>query len=419
MTQGMRQHVWDASAIQRAMRLLSAHSPNIHDPQATAKAIRLLWDILHRRGMRPEIFQIPGIMPLLLVGDGPTLFITYIDDNHPGTSSGDTVDVDIVGDVATGPGVTRRAGALAVVSALAAGDLDPDKVTLIIESDRHTGSRALEVWLESSSRELDSALWETSDLPVPTPAVFRSATGLLTLRITVRPDVGHVENHFAGVLPDAGQLLATILSDLKSRDAEVLVPGFYEGVDAPDAEGLELMQAIAPAMHAWVMRGTLHDQASLSPEHLTLGAFCAPSVSIRSIELPDAWPCIARSARAVIEARLLPGQNARALVRSITDFIHVRVPSAQVETLMIRPPAPPSSFDFDAIADYAFVYPVAPGASPAGLLDSLGIPTIGFATVTRQADAAHEAVTVSTVVNSARFIADVAHRLTVRKRATR
>jgi acetylornithine deacetylase/succinyl-diaminopimelate desuccinylase-like protein len=411
--------LWDGNAIKRALRLLGARTAHINDAQATAQAMRLVWDILQRRGLPAEIFQLPGIMPLISVGHGPILLITYLDDAHPDLVHADGAAPNVAGDVASGAGLLRKAGVLGVLGALASGALRTDDVTLIVEGDRNRGSQALEAWLDASKRDFHAAIWEAHDLPIPTPALFRAATGVILLQVTVHSAPGRIEGHFAGAIPDAAHQLAQLLAELKSRDAEVLVPGFYDGVEGPDAEGIALLQAIAPAMRAWTARGMGDVDTVLTAEHLTLGVFCAPSVTVRSIHVPDCWPFMAHVAQATIEARLMPGQSARGVNRMLTDFVQARVPGAEVQTLLLRPPAPAASLDLGALGETAFVYPVAPGYSPAGLLDTLGIPTLGFATVSRDTSGAQESVSIAGIERASQTVTDVCLQAARDKRAIR
>jgi hypothetical protein len=359
--------------------------------------LRLLWDILHRRGAPIEIFQIPGVMPLMTIGSGPILLITFLDDPHPRSQSLEGGPPEITGDAVKAPGITRTAGLLAVLGAALEDVTMLRETTVVIEADRHAGSFAIESWLRAVNREYSAALWEVVDLPAPAPAVYATASGIVTMRVSISVAGRDVESFFGGVQPDAGHLLVDTLAALKSSDAEVLVPGFYDGVASPDSDGLRALNSIAPFVGAWLTRGSTPNVDRLSPSHLTLGTFVTPSITIRELRMDDASPYLSRSASAVIEARVMPGQNVFDAGQAIGEFIRARVPDATIEQMTIRPPTRVASLDQGAFASIAPTIPVAPGSSPAGLLDAAGVPTVGFSTVWRNPELFEESVTLTAI----------------------
>lgn len=343
-------------------------------------------------------------MPLVVAGHGSILLIAHIDDPHPYAQVDDFGPPSITGDTVTAPGITRKAGVLSAIGAVLGGDSVAELVTLVVESDRHDGSPAFAYWLDSMERGFSAALCEVSDLSVPAPALFLAATGVVTVEISLHDEGGAVERAYGGVLPDLGHQLVAVLAAMKSAEGEVLVPGFYDGVITPDVDGLGAIQRVASSVGAWLTRGAPPSDDRLSLNHLTLGAFLAPSIVVRDVRLNGAGPYLTNGASAIIEARIMPGQDAATIARSIGEYVHARIPQARVETLLLRPSAKAGAFDefdLDAIAP---VIPVAAGNSPAGLLDSVAIPTLGFSTVWRDPALSEERVTLSSIAQHSRTI---------------
>jgi acetylornithine deacetylase/succinyl-diaminopimelate desuccinylase-like protein len=396
--------IWDAAAIRRAIRLLGSHSSRIDDPQAGARALRLIWDIVQRRGAATDIFQLPGTMPLVIVGHGPNLIVTHLDDAHPSAQVEDVGPPSISGETVSVPGITRKAGVLAALGTVLGNDPIAEQITLVIEADRHSGSRAFAYWLDSTERDLSTACCEIADLPVPAPALFLAATGVATMKISLQLAGDTFERVYGGVRPDLGHQLVTTLAAMKSIDGEVLVPGFYDDVVTPEPDGLAALQQIAAPVGAWLTRGDPPDEGRLTSSHLTLGAFLAPSLNVRALELNGAGPYLASSASAIVEARIMPGQNAAAIARSITDFVRARIPDATVDTLLLLPAAKQPALDPALLATIAPVLPVAPGNTPAGLLETVGIPTIGFSTVWRDPAAQSEHVSLEAIPDGTAMI---------------
>lgn len=406
---------WDLAALRRSMRLLGAHSTHFSNVQSTARALRLIWDMLQRRNIPAELFQLPGMMPLIVAGRGPVLVNTYLDDTSAldGLHRGDPPIV--TNDSMIGQGTIRKAGLLAVVGALLSSPDVARHATLTIEADRHAGSAALEAWLHASPRPFAAGLYEVADLPVPAPALYSAATGVVELNITVQPDVGAMEHFYGGVLPDPGHQLVEAVSALKSRDAEVLVPGFYDHVVAPDPAGMAALNSVASSVGAWISRTVGPSEELLNASHLTLGVFCAPALLVRELAMAETGPYLSQTARATIEMRVMPGQDVYALIAAIRAFITARLPTATVEPLLVRKPAigwrgPMPSLN-------AMTLPISPGNSPAGLIESTGIPTMGFATVSRDPSESQESVEFARIMDGSNLVSTLIFNLAHQHRA--
>ena len=402
---------WDIAALRRSMRLLGAHSTHVANVQSTARALRLVWDMLQRRGIPTELFQLPGLMPLMIAGRGPVLVNTFIDDSSPLASAESNEPPTIVDEMARGPGVTRKAGVLGTLGAFLRQPSIANEATLVIEADRHAGSAALEAWLQTTAPSRPVAVYEVADLPVVAPMLYTAATGVIQLDISIERDPSAVEQLYGGVLPDVGHQLVEAVSALKSRDAEVLIPGFYDDVSPPDAAGMVALNDVASSVGAWIARYASPTHDLLNASHLTLGVFCAPALLVRELEMAPAGPYLSRSARATIELRVMPGQHTDALIASIRSFVTDRVPDARVEPLLVRRATAGWT---GALPDLGVAtLPVSPGDSPAGLFDAAGIPTLGYATVHRDPSAVEESASLRAVLDASTFVTSIITSLSV------
>ena len=402
---------WDIAALRRSMRLLGAHSTHVSNVQSTARALRLVWDMLQRRGIATELFQLPGLMPLMIAGRGPVLVNTFIDDSSPFASAESNEPPTIVDETASGPGVTRKAGLLGTLGAFLRQPSIANEATLVIEADRHTGSAALEAWLQTTDRSRPVAVYEVADLPVVAPMLYAAATGVIQLDVTIERDISSIEQLYGGVLPDVGHQLVEAVSALKSRDAEVLIPGFYDDVLAPDAAGMVALNAVASSVGAWIARYAAPTRDLLNASHLTLGVFCAPALLVRELEMAPASPYLSRRARATIELRVMPGQDTDALIASIRSFVTARIPDARVEPRLVRRATMAWNGTLPDLG--VATLPVSPGDSPAGLFDAAGIPTLGYATVHRDPSAMEESASLRTVLDASTFVTSLIAGLSV------
>jgi acetylornithine deacetylase/succinyl-diaminopimelate desuccinylase-like protein len=362
-----------------------------------------LWDILNRRGVPAEIYEPPNAPPLLIAGSGSVLVVAHLDDAHPAAQVDGVLPPTIVEGIAQGPGVARKGAVLAAIG-LVATQTEPSDATLIVEIDRYAGSRSLEAWLDGPGRlrHFPRALVEVADLPAPAPAIFRAATGQILLDVTITDDRPHVESAFTGVVTDIGHELAHALGSLKSSDGEVLVAGFYDGVQTPEAAEIVSLHGIAPYVSSWISRDRPGRSTSMSSTHLTLGAFLAPALSVSVIDVRSSAPWLARTGRAVVEARIMPGQDASAITRAIVDHLCRRSEHIQVVPSLVRPPASGASTP-TTVGDVV-VYPLSVGDTPAGLLESANIAALGFSTVWRDPAAIDEQIDFAAIDRGTAFL---------------
>lgn len=398
--------------------MLGAQPSRAGDAAGCARALRLVRDMLKRRGAPTEWFQVPGVMPLLVAGNGPVLLVTYLDDPHPTGEDTPAPPPRVSGETASGAGVTRKAGVLAACGALSLAGADAP-FTLVVEVDRHAGSAALDAWLRASGRRFSAALWEVVDLPIPVPTLFKEAFGVARMRVSARLHTRPVETLYAGVLSDAGHQLAAALAALKSPDLEVLLPRFYDEITPPGSGELRDVEAVSGAIGAWLTGVTRGDGESLSATHLALGVFCAPALFVREFVMQDAGAFIASAASATIEARIMPGQTPVGVARAITDFMQRRLPGAEVETLVVRPPALGQLVEAAGLGEALPVLPAAPGDTPAGTLEGFGISTAGYAVVGRTPHGEAERVALPTIGAGAALLSALGRGIVARQEAAR
>jgi hypothetical protein len=337
-------------------------------------------------------------MPLLVAGDGPILVVSYLDDAHPAALAHDGTPPLIESDVVSGPGITRKAGVLAACGALFGVEDDALPVTLVVETDRHAGSVALETWLETSGRRFSGAWWEAVDLPINAPAMFRAGMGRLVASVQATADRPPVEAVYAGVVQDIGHELALAIGGLKSSDAEVLLAGFYDDVSVPTIDEMADIDRIAPQVARWAAPGALAE-AEVRADHIALGAFVAPALLVRELHVDDAGPYVATTATATVDIRLTPGQSPSAVLLALAHYLRERLPGVLVEPALTRQPGSGRLLQLAGLAELLPTLPVAPGDSPAGVIEASGVPNAGFATVARRAPDEPERVGLATIAS--------------------
>jgi hypothetical protein len=285
-----------------------------------------------------------------------------------------------------------------------------ERITLFVETDRHQGSHTFEHWLSAHAQHATTALWESVDLPIDTPALFHSACGSLAVRVLVTARHRAIERFYGGVVPDISFGMLQALAALKSQDQEVRLEGFYERAAPPDTGDLETLSSSAPRIAAWITR-TAGVSEPLPAGHVAMGIFVAPSLTIRELRVDDENPYLPRAAQAVVELNLVPGQTVEDAFAELSAFFGERMPQALIEPLEAREPAAGvASIDaLRALCPRAFA--VAPGPNPAGLLAEFGVPHLGYAAVSREQPDELGQLELSAVLEGAQLIARVVDAL--------
>jgi hypothetical protein len=396
--------------IRRMLRVLGAMPAHVAKPETTVRAARFIHDRLSRNSPEVSWYEPEGHAPLVVAGDGPLLLVTYMDDADPFASSHSGQPPSFRDSFISGPGILRKAGVVAAVAAHLHPDRD-NRFTLVIETDRNAGSLTLERWLKNAPRDYRAGIWEATDLPMPAPAIIHSASGRITLRVTAHANHHFAESLFGGVIPDLGHTLSHTLTSLVSEDHEVRLPGFYDGIRTPDEVAVATLQEVAERTDAWLRRVAPGD-VKLAPAHLTLGVYLAPAIVVRELRLIDPAPYLPVSAEAVVDFYLVPGQTARNIAQSAVAYFKERLPGATIEPLLIRP-AVVGKANIAALREtYHRVLPTAPSINPAGMIESFGIPTVGFASVGRNPENTSGRVSLEDAVNGARLVHALARRMT-------
>jgi acetylornithine deacetylase/succinyl-diaminopimelate desuccinylase-like protein len=350
-------------------------------------------------------------MPLIIAGSGPILIVTFLDDSNESARLHDGHPPVIRESVATSPGIIRKAGVLAALAALTSEGQGPEQFTLAVEADRHSGSLALEHWLERNGRRFSTALCEAVDLPVPTPVLYASAAGRMTITVTIERLEREVEDIFGGVVSDLGHQIALIIASLKSADSEIALPGYYDNVQPPTNADIDSLDALAPAIEDWLRDLSDTPPHALAARHNTLAFFFAPSIVVRSVSVVESSPFLASSASATLDVYLVPGQHPPSVLRAVTTRVKSIAPHGRVSASVVRPPVVGQLRDRVEQVNGPLMAPIAPGNSPAGLLEERGTPTLGYAVVDRRSSGAAESVDLNRIVAGAELIRDVASAL--------
>jgi acetylornithine deacetylase/succinyl-diaminopimelate desuccinylase-like protein len=297
----------------------------------------------------------------------------------------------------------------------------PLNVVCVFDGEEEIGSPSLRPLLERRRRALAADAAAVSDTRIPgpgRPAVTYALRGSLRAELEVRgPPADLHSGTFGGAVPNPLQVLAGLVAGLHDGRGRVRVAGFYDRVrEIPPAERLalardgpsdaELRRLAGVDRTAGEQGYTLYERTTIRPA-LTVSAIAGGHRG------PGGRAVIPASARAVLEARLVPDQRPAAVERLLRRHLAGAVPPTVAASVHTTARSRPVVVDrgHPAVRAAALAYRRAFG-TPAVLLrsggsiaavgmlaDVLGLPVVlmGFALPTDRLHAANERVHLPTL----------------------
>ena len=215
----------------------------------------------------------------------------------------------------------NKAPIVALATALdalkASGIAMTSNVRVLIDGELESGSPSLDEVLKAHRARLGADLLVLLDDPVHPggrPTVVFGARGALGLELTTYgPKVAVHSGHYGNWVPNPGIRLARLLASMKDDDGQVLVKGFYDGIEPLHADEEALLQSVpddAPSLMK------LFGMAAPERKGLSLQqAVQLPSLNIRGLTSaytgPDARTIIPDTATAALDIRLVKETPAR------------------------------------------------------------------------------------------------------------
>jgi acetylornithine deacetylase/succinyl-diaminopimelate desuccinylase-like protein len=208
----------------------------------------------------------------------------------------------------------------------------PVNLTMLIEGEEEIGSPHLDRFLEEHRNELQAAgcVWEFgSHTWEGTPNLILGLKGMLSVELEARAAKRDLHSGLAAYVPSPVWRLVWALSELRSPDGRINIPGFYDSVTVP-----------TPAQEALLDR--LPDESERDRENWGLPAFLnnmrgrdvyragnfAPTANILGINAgytgPGTKTVLPHSALAKLDIRLVPDQDPEEVFQALTAFLHER-----------------------------------------------------------------------------------------------
>jgi acetylornithine deacetylase/succinyl-diaminopimelate desuccinylase-like protein len=270
----------------------------------------------------------------LAAPDAPTVLVYGHYDVQP---TGDLAEwttppfeLTVDGDVMRGRGSTDDKGPVFVVLKVAQGFIAqegrlPLNVKFLFEGEEEIGSPHLETYVREHADELaadlvisaDGAMWRPTE-----PSLSIASKGLVTFDIVVegaRDDLH--SGRFGGTVANPVHALAWVLASLHTPDGGIAVPGFYDGIPEPTQARRDEIGAVDFDETAY-LAGLGLTQAHGEPGYTTLERLWErPTLEVNGVQGGGKYTVIPHVARANVSCRLVPGQDPRRVLQTVTEHV--------------------------------------------------------------------------------------------------
>jgi acetylornithine deacetylase/succinyl-diaminopimelate desuccinylase-like protein len=220
---------------------------------------------------------------------------------------------------------------LAALDALDAAEITPSvNLKFFLDGEEERGSPNLDATIRKYKDKLGSDFWLFLDGPQDqrgNARVVLGVRGITGLDLTVYgPASGLHSGHYGNFSPNAIDRLARLLASMRDATGKVLIDGFYDAVEPPDAATMSLVEAI-PNADAEIMR-KIEVAGRESPDQRYEETILWPALNFRGIRSGGVGAAgrnvIEPSATAAIGVRMVPIQTLEGVRRVIEAHIRGR-----------------------------------------------------------------------------------------------
>jgi len=213
---------------------------------------------------------------------------------------------------------------LAALDALQASGRKPTaNIRVILDGEEEAGSPSLVPAIAAYRDKLGADLMLIFDGPVhPSgrPTLVFGARGNTTVELTVYgPKFALHSGHYGNWVPNPAMRLAQLLASMKDADGRVLIDGFYDGIEAPNAAEQAMLDAVPDDPTA--LQKLFGIAAPERPGLKLQDAAQYPSLNVRGLSSgyvgANARTIIPDTATADIDIRLVVETPAAALVSKV------------------------------------------------------------------------------------------------------
>ena len=221
----------------------------------------------------------------------------------------------------------------------------PVNIKFLVEGEEEVGGEVISAYVASNRERLaaDVALVSDSAMYKPdTPTICTGLRGMVYTEWFARSAAKDLHSGlFGGVAPNAVFGLIELLAKCKDADGRVLIPGFYDAVEAPSQQELESWAGIDFDEDEYRREEVGSSVLTGEPGYSVFERVGArPTFEVHGIPGgftgPGAKTVIPASASAKVSARLVANQDPESILQAMREFVSRNAPagvSVEVEVI--------------------------------------------------------------------------------------
>lgn len=211
----------------------------------------------------------------------------------------------------------------------------PLRITIFLEGEEESGSPSLIPFLLENKEELkadfalvcDTSMWDKN-----TPSISLGLRGMLAQEIIIKAaDRDLHSGSYGGAAANPINILSKILSDIKTEDGKIQIPGFYEGVFETEEKILESWNKLNCNAEEFLAPVGLSKIFGEKDRSVLETIWARPTADINGIVsgyTGEGFKTVIPSiAKAKISFRLVHKQDPKKLKQAFDEFVKERVPS--------------------------------------------------------------------------------------------
>jgi acetylornithine deacetylase/succinyl-diaminopimelate desuccinylase-like protein len=211
------------------------------------------------------------------------------------------------------------------------GDL-PVRIVWLLEGEEEIGSPNLNAFMAEHRAELraDGCIWEFGGYTWDgTPKIYLGLKGMLTVDLVARGPSRDIHSGQAAYVQSPVWRLLWALSEIKSPDGHIRIPGFYDRVKQPTQGQLALLEQIPDEsreeLESIGLRAYLNGMTGVAVHH---ASSFDPTFNIQGIIAgyngEGSKTILPAEARAKADIRLVPDQDPEEIFQALRGFLQER-----------------------------------------------------------------------------------------------
>ncbi|MCF0221694.1 MAG: M20/M25/M40 family metallo-hydrolase [Fibrobacter sp.] len=212
---------------------------------------------------------------------------------------------------------------------------DGPNLKFIIEGEEESGSAGFAQILREHADLLKCDAVIVADLgnfAKGTPSITTTLRGMSAVSVELRSTKAPLHSgSWSGPIPDVGQVLCRMISNLTDGTGRILIPHFEDTMIPPTAEELASYKSLGMTEQIFRNDGGVLENVQLKvPEdEILLSLWRRPSIVVTAMEVgsrTNAGNVLQDTAYARIGIRLAPGMDADVATRQLVEFLKQQVP---------------------------------------------------------------------------------------------